>query len=268
MLLPNPYSLHNEAYLNLRYQYQSTTEIFYSTVVERQQSQSEARRPISAFPMRSFTISALTLSHDDVVQLTRFFEVQRGKLSSFRFRDLTNFRLTARPLVSDYDSSTGQVTWSQGILVREPDQVGNIGRVYQYCCTRTIDGVVACVRKPIYKLASSPQLFDLSNLDPVSPLSVDYNTGIISHFGSVGGVGVSVDFDTPVRFDDDKLTFDVTSTNAGSTIVPNALLPNLAPPGFSPVAPAGYLCQDVANRVRLSDLKMIEVIPPVLPPIP
>jgi uncharacterized protein (TIGR02217 family) len=265
MLLPNPYSLHNEAYLNLRYQYQSTTEIFYSTVVERQQSQSEARRPISAFPMRSFTISALTLSHDDVAQLTRFFEVQRGKLSSFRFRDLTNFRLTARPVVSDYDSRTGQATWSQGILVREPDQVGNSGRVYQYCCTRTIDGSISCVRKPIYKLASVPQVFNLSTLASVSPSSVDYNTGIITLPVSPSNIGVNVDFDTPVRFDDDKLTFDVTSTNAGSTIAANNLLPSLAPPGFAPIAPAGYLSQDVANRVRLSDLKLIEIIPPTLP---
>jgi hypothetical protein len=81
-------------------------------------------------------------------------------------------------------------------------------------------------------------------------------------------LAVSVDFDTPVRFDDDKLTFDVTSTNAGSTIAANNLLPSLAPPGFPSAIPAGYLSQDVANRVRLSDLKMIEVVPPpiVLPP--
>lgn len=239
----------------------------YSTVLERQQSQSEARRPISAFPMRSFVISALTLSHDDVVQLTRFFEVQRGKLSSFRFRDLTNFRLTARPLVSDYDSSTGQVTWSQGVLLREPGFLSGIGRVYQYCCTRAVDGAISCVRKPIYKLAGVPQILDLGTSSVVTPTSIEYNTGLIAVARPLTDLAVSVDFDTPVRFDDDKLTFDVTSTNAGATIVPNPLLPSLALPDFSPAVPAGYLCQDVANRVRLSDLKMIEVVPSFSPGI-
>jgi hypothetical protein len=139
--------------------------------------------------------------------------------------------------------------------------LGSVGRVYQYCCTRTIDGSISCVRKPIYKLASVPQVFDLSSSATVTPSSIDYNTGLIAVNRSLSNLAVSVDFDTPVRFDDDKLTFDVTSTNAGATIVANNLLPSLAPPGFASSTPAGYLSQDVANRVRLSDLKIIEVVP-------
>jgi uncharacterized protein (TIGR02217 family) len=263
MLLPNPYRLHSEAYLNLRYQYQSSTEIFYNTVVERQQSQAEGRRPISAFPMRMFTIDAQTLKCEDVVNMARFYEVMRGEVTSFRFRDLSNFRLTSRPLITDFDAATGQVVWSQGLLVTEPQMSANQARVYQYVCVRDIEGVVSFVRKPIFKLASIPQVLDLSTLAPVTPTAIDYNTGIISTPGLPFDLGVSVEFDTPVRFDDEKLSFDISSTNAGPTIHQNFTLPILSPSAvdYTPVAALGYLQEDVANQARLDSVKLIEVIP-------
>jgi uncharacterized protein (TIGR02217 family) len=267
MLLPNPYQVHTEAYLNLRYQYQSSTEIFWSTVVERQQSQAEARRPISAFPMRAFTIDAQTLKCEDVVNMARFYEAMRGKVTSFRFRDLSNFRLTSRPLITDYDASTGQVVWSQGLLVREPQMATNQARVYQYVCVRDINGVVSYTRKPIFKLASVPQVINLSTLATVTPTAINYDSGIISTPGAALNLGVSVDFDTPVRFDEDKMTFDISSTNAGFKIHQNFTLPNLSPLSteFSAVQALGYLQEDVANQARLESIRLIEVIPPELP---
>jgi uncharacterized protein (TIGR02217 family) len=263
MLLPNPYRLHTEAYLNLRYPYQSSTEIFYSTVVERQQSQAEARRPISAFPMRAFTIDAQTLKCEDVVNMARFYEAMRGRVTSFRFRDISNFRLTSRPLITDYDASTGQIVWSQGLLVREPQMGNDQARVYQYVCVRDVNGVVSYTRKPIFKLSSVPQVVNLSSLSIVTPTNINYDSGIISVPGSNFNLGVSVDFDTPVRFDDDKLTFDISSTNAGPTIHQNFTLPFLTPVigEFSPVEALGYLQEDVANQARLDSVRLIEVVP-------
>jgi uncharacterized protein (TIGR02217 family) len=263
MLLPNPYRLHTEAYLNLRYTYQSSTEIFWSTVVERQQSQAEARRPISAFPMRAFTIDAQTLKCEDVVNMARFYEAMRGRVTSFRFRDISNFRLTSRPLITDYDASTGQVVWSQGLLVREPQMGNDQARVYQYVCVRDINGVVSYTRKPIFKLASVPQVVSLPTLSIITPTAVNYDAGIISLPGSALDLGVSVDFDTPVRFDEDKLSFDISSTNAGHTIHTNFTLPVLSPfdTDFTPVEALGYLQEDVANQARLDSIRLIEVVP-------
>jgi uncharacterized protein (TIGR02217 family) len=263
MLLPNPYRLHTEAYLNLRYPYQSSTEIFWSTVVERQQSQAEARRPISAFPMRAFTIDAQTLKCEDVVNMARFYEAMRGRVTSFRFRDISNFRLTSRPLITDYDASTGQIVWSQGLLVREPQMGNDQARVYQYVCVRDVNGVISYTRKPIFKLASVPQVLDLATLSIVTPTAVNYDSGIISVPGSASDLGVSVDFDTPVRFDEDKMTFDISSTNAGFKIHTNFTLPVLSPsdPEFTPVGALGYLQEDVANQARLDSIRLIEVIP-------
>jgi uncharacterized protein (TIGR02217 family) len=264
MLLPNPYRIHSEAYLNLRYPYQSSTEIFYATVVERQQSQAEARRPISAFPMRAFTIDAQTLKCEDVVNMARFYEAMRGRVTSFRFRDISNFRLTSQPLITDFDASTGQVIWSQGLLVSEPQMASDQARVYQYVCLRDINGVTSFVRKPIFKLASVPQVIDLSTLSTVTPTTINYDSGVISMPGSTSNLGVSVDFDTPVRFDEDKMSFDISSTNAGHTIHQNFTLPTLSPlqPDFSPVAALGYLQEDVANQARLDSIRLIEVVPP------
>jgi uncharacterized protein (TIGR02217 family) len=264
MLLPNPYRLHSEAYLNLRYTYQSSTEIFWSTVVERQQSQAEARRPISAFPMRAFTIDAQTLKCEDVVNMARFYEAMRGRVTSFRFRDISNFRLTSRPLITDYDASTGQVVWSQGLLVREPQMSNDQARVYQYVCVRDINGVVSYTRKPIFKLASVPQVIDLSTLSAVTPTTINYDSGVISMPGATLNLGVSVDFDTPVRFDDDKMSFDISSTNAGPNIHTNFTLPVLSPlnTDFTPVQALGYLQEDVANQARLDSIRLIEVVPP------
>jgi uncharacterized protein (TIGR02217 family) len=263
MLLPNPYSLHAEAYLNLRYQYQSSTEIFYSTVVERQQSQAEARRPISAFPMRAFTIDAQSLKCEDVVNMARFYEVMRGRVTSFRFRDLSNFRLTSRPLITDYDASTGQVVWSQGLLVQEPQMTGNQARVYQYICVRDVAGTVSFVRKPIFKLASVPQVIDLATLTALTPTAIDYDSGIISTPVPPANLGVSVEFDTPVRFDEDKMSFDISSTNAGPMIHQNFTLPTLSPrpADFTAVQALGYLQEDVANHARLDSIRLIEVVP-------
>jgi hypothetical protein len=257
MLLPNPYRTHSEAYLNLRYQYQSSTEIFYSTVVERQQSQAEARRPISAFPMRAFTIDAQSLKCEDVVNMARFYEVMRGRVTSFRFRDLSNFRLTSRPLITDYDASTGQVVWSQGLLVREPQMTGNQARVYQYICVRDVAGTVSFVRKPIFKLASVPQVIDLATLATVTPTAIDYDSGIISTPVPPANLGVSV------RFDEDKMSFDISSTNAGHTIHQNFTLPTLSPrpADFTAVQALGYLQEDVANHARLDSIRLIEVVP-------
>jgi uncharacterized protein (TIGR02217 family) len=237
-------------------------------VVERQQSQAEARRPISAFPMRAFTIDAQTLKCEDVVNMARFYEVMRGRVTSFRFRDISNFRLTSRPLITDFDASTGQIIWSQGLLVREPQMPSDQARVYQYVCVRDINGVTSYTRKPIFKLASVPQVIDLSTLNSVTPSAVEYDSGIISLPGSALDLGVSVDFDTPVRFDEDKMSFDISSTNAGHTIHTNFTLPVLSPlqPDFSPVEALGYLQEDVANQARLDSIRLIEVIPPeVLP---
>jgi hypothetical protein len=263
MLLPNPYRLHTEAYLNLRYTYQSSTEIFWSTVVERQQSQAEARRPISAFPMRAFTIDAQTLKCEDVVNMARFYEVMRARVTSFRFRDISNFRLTSQPLITDYDASTGQVVWSQGLLVREPQMPIDQARVYQYICVRDINGVISYTRKPIFKLSSVPQVIDLSTLSTVTPTAINYDSGIISTPGSALDLGVSVDFDTPVRFDEDKMVFDISSTNAGHTIHTNFSLPVLSPldTEFTPVQALGYLQEDVANQARLDSIRLIEVVP-------
>jgi hypothetical protein len=143
----------------------------------------------------------------------------------------------------------------------------NQARVYQYVCVRDINGVVSYTRKPIFKLASVPQVINLSTLATVAPTAINYDAGVISTPVAAVNLGVSVDFDTPVRFDEDKMSFDISSTNAGHSIHQNFTLPTLSPlqPDFSPVAALGYLQEDVANQARLDSIRLIEVIPPEVP---
>lgn len=264
MLQFNPWSDFAEISLDLRRTYQSQTTVEFVTVVEPSQTFAETRRPTSPYPVRSYTVDGQTLAYDDVSTILEFFTAMRGRLTGFRFRDLSNYRLTAKPIFSSFFADTGAGIWTQGLLLRDTYLGPTQRRVYQVTSFEDKDGTSRQVLKPIYKLASYPVPVDLTTGLSLNPVAVDSNSGVLTFDSSYPFLAVSVDFDTPVRFDQDNLSLTFTSTSLRSIIVP-ANLPAVAIPDYPVIAAAGYMGCPETSKASLETLKLKEIIPNVTP---
>ncbi len=155
-------------------------------------------------------------------EIRDFFYARRGKAHGFRFKDWSDFEIgdladafSTRQLIGLGDDST--------TVFQVFKRYSSGGIVYDRVTKKLVDGTVRA-------------WMDTTELTLVAPapsageFSVDVNTGIITTgdvFASTGGTGpgdeevlsVVCEFDTPVRFDTDKLDISVVTSNVGS--IPN-----------------------------------------------
>ncbi len=176
----------HEARLPARLAFGCTGGIERRTEIVTLASGFERRTSPWSFGRRRYLIATSARPLDEVAELMAFFEARGGRLAGFRFRDPTDFKSCAPsgvPAMGDQAIGTGDGARKVFQLVK---------------ATRTIAKPVAGTVK-------------VAVAGVAAPFSVDTTTGLVT-LTTAPAVGAAVtagfEFDTPVRFDLDRL--DVT----------------------------------------------------------
>ncbi|ESQ79551.1 DUF2460 domain-containing protein [Asticcacaulis sp. YBE204] len=147
---------------------------------------------------RRYLIGAGVRSLHDAAELLAFFEAREGQLYGFRFKDFADFKSSA---VNAAVTATDQVIGT-----------GDGARtVFQL--TKAYGGVTRAIAKPVADTVKVA-------LDGVvtTAFSVDHTTGLVT-FSAAPAAGVVIragfEFDTPVRFDSDRLDLTLEGFDAG-----------------------------------------------------
>jgi uncharacterized protein (TIGR02217 family) len=191
----------HEVRLPARLAFGSTGGIERRTEVVTLASGFERRATPWAHGRRRYLIGAGLRSLDDVAVLVAFFEARRGRLHSFRFRDFTDFRSCAPSAsISPLDQRLGAGT----------------GAAVSFQLLKLYGDVERPIRKPVdgsVRIAVDGVETGAFALDPP--------TGVVTLVeappeGAVVTAGFA--FDTPVRFDTDRIDVTLEGFEAGRLV--------------------------------------------------
>lgn len=192
----------HEVRLPTRLAFGSTGGVERRTEVVTLGSGHERRSTPWAAGRRRYLIGANLRSLDDMATLTAFFEARRGRLHGFRFRDFADFKsCVPGAAVSPGDQQLG--------LGDSERTVFSLRKLYG-------DGVDAWSRV-IDKPVDGSVRVAVDGVE-TSAFELDATAGLITmgdapHHGAV--VTAGFEFDTPVRFDSDRIEVTLESFNAG-----------------------------------------------------
>ena len=188
----------HEARLPARLAFGSTGGVERRTEITTLASGHERRSTPWALGRRRYLIGANLRSLDDMAELVAFFEARRGRLYGFRFKDFADFQSCA-----------------PGGTVAATDQalgVGDGARTAFQLVKRYGD-----VERPIRKPAEGSVRVAVDGAE-VADVSVDATTGVAT-LADPPAAGATVTagfrFDTPVRFDTDRIETTLESFEAG-----------------------------------------------------
>lgn len=194
----------HEARLPARLAFGCTGGIERRTEVVTLASGFERRSSPWALGRRRYLIATATRPLDEVAELVAFFEARRGRLAGFRFRDIADFKSCApsgQPTAADQPIGTGDGT----------------RKVFQLA--KTYGGGAEAVVRPIAKpVAATVKVAVAGVALAAGAFSVDATTGLVTLAAApAAGVEVSAgfEFDTPVRFDLDRLDVTLEGFAAG-----------------------------------------------------
>lgn len=191
----------HEVRLPARLAFGSTGGIERRTEVVTLASGFERRATPWAHGRRRYLIGAGVRSLDDVAVLVAFFEARRGRLHGFRFRDFTDFRSCApSAAISPLDQTLG---------------AGNGDRLIFPLIKRYGD-----VERPIRKPVADTVRVAVDGVETVA-FTLDPATGDVALAeappeGAVVTAGFA--FDTPVRFDTDRIDVTLEGFEAGRLV--------------------------------------------------
>ncbi len=147
---------------------------------------------------RRYLIGAGIKSLVDAAELLTFFEAREGRLYGFRFKDFADFKscaLNVAPAASDQVVGTGD----------------GVGRVFRL--VKAYGAVVRDIAKPV-----SGTVRMAVDGDEVSGFTVDETTGVVT-LANAPAMGAVVtagfEFDTPVRFDSERIDLTLEGIDAG-----------------------------------------------------
>ena len=151
---------------------------------------------------RRYLIGANLRSLDDMATLTAFFEARRGRLYGFRFRDFADFKSCAPgAVISPGDQALGEGDGEETIFSL-CKSYGEGPCVWSRMIGKPVDGSVRVAVGGV----------------ETSAFTVDGTTGSVT-LETAPAVGAVVtagfEFDTPVRFDSDRIEVTLESFNAG-----------------------------------------------------
>ena len=187
----------HEARLPARLAFGCTGGVERRTEVTTLASGFEQRSTPWALGRRRYLIATATRPLDEVAELVSFFEARRGRLAGFRFRDPADFKScapSAQPAADDQVLGTGD------------------GARIAFQLTKTYGAGPEAVVRPIAKpVAGTVKLAVAGVALAAEAFSVEPTTGLVT-LAAAPAAGAAVtagfEFDTPVRFDLDRL--DVT----------------------------------------------------------
>lgn len=153
---------------------------------------------------RRYLIGANLRSLDDMAALTGFFEARRGRLYGFRFRDFADCKSCAPgAAVGPLDQALGE---------------GDGARTAFQLVKRYGEGEDALERR-IVKPVEGTVWVAVDGVELESEaFAVDVNTGLVTLDAAPGAgavVTAGFEFDTPVRFDADRIEVTLESFDAG-----------------------------------------------------
>jgi uncharacterized protein (TIGR02217 family) len=191
----------HEVRLPARLAFGSTGGVERKTEVVTLASGYERRASPWAHGRRRYLIGAGVRSLDDAAALVAFFEARRGRLYGFRFKDFADFKSCA--------PSAAVAATDQAIGVGD-------GVATAFQLTKAYGDVAREVRKPVAGTV-------VAAVDGVPTLAftVDTTTGVIT-FAAPPANGAEVtagfEFDTPVRFDTDRIDVTLEGFEAGRVV--------------------------------------------------
>lgn len=167
----------------------------------------EARNSAFAGSRRRWEVGSAIRSLDELAQITAFFEARRGRLFGFRFRDPADSKsclpsLTPSPLDQVIGVGNGSATVFQ-LTKTYGDAAGNYARII----TKPI---VASVRLAKGGVELLPAAFTVDALTGKVTLTVAPLAGVEVRAGFT--------FDTPARFDSDRLDVALDAFDAGRVV--------------------------------------------------
>ena len=153
---------------------------------------------------RRYLIGANLKSLDDMAALTNFFEARRGRLYGFRFRDFADFKsCPPGASTSVTDQVLGQGDGARTVFALSK-RYGDDETAPDRRIAKPVDGTVQVAVDGIER--------------PEGTIAVDHATGMVT-FDEPPDAGAVVtagfEFDTPVRFDTDRIEVTLESFNAG-----------------------------------------------------
>ncbi len=194
----------HEVRLPARLAFGSTGGVERRTEIVTLGSGFERRSTPWALGRRRYLIGANLRSLDDMAALTGFFEARRGRLYGFRFRDFTDCKSCAPgAAIAPLDQALGEGDGTRTVF----ELVKGYG-----------DGEDALERR-IAKPVEGTVRVAIDGVElAVSGFAVDAATGAVT-LDAAPGVGAAVtagfEFDTPVRFDADRIEVTLESFDAG-----------------------------------------------------
>ena len=191
----------HEVRLPARLAFGSTGGIERRTEVVTLASGFERRATPWAHGRRRYLIGAGVRSLDDVAVLVAFFEARRGRLHGFRFRDFTDFRSCApSAAISPLDQTLGA---GDGDRLNFPliKRYGDVERPIRKAVADTVRVAVDGVETAAFT---------------VDPATGDVALAEAPPEGAVVTAGFA--FDTPVRFDTDRIDVTLEGFEAGRLV--------------------------------------------------
>ena len=191
----------HEVRLPARLAFGSTGGVERRTEVVTLASGFERRSTPWAHGRRRYLIGAGVRSLDDAAALVAFFEGRRGRLHGFRFRDFADFKSCAPSgLVTPMDQPLGE----------------GDGETTAFALTK----IYADLARPLTKPVAGTVRVAVDD-EETPDFAVDTATGVVT-FNDPPGEGAVLtagfEFDTPVRFDTDRIDVTLESFEAGRIV--------------------------------------------------
>lgn len=153
---------------------------------------------------RRYLIGANLRSLDDMAALTAFFEARRGRLYGFRFRDFADFKSCA----------PGQAPDPEDQILGQGDGMRTAFELVK----RYGDGEDASTRRITKPVEGTVRIAVAGAALPDGAFAVDSAAGAVTLDAPPGDgavVTAGFEFDTPVRFDADRIEVTLESFEAG-----------------------------------------------------
>jgi uncharacterized protein (TIGR02217 family) len=163
----------------------------------------EERNAVWANSRRRYDVGYGVKTLDDLHTVIAFFEARTGRLIGFRFKDFADYKScapgeTVSPLDQAIGSGDGATTTFQLI------------KTY----TSGPSSWTRAIKKPV----AGTVRVAVAGVEQTSGLSVDTTTGLVtfdSAPASAAAITAGFEFDTPVRFDTDSLSINLSNFAAG-----------------------------------------------------
>ena len=197
----------HEVRLPARLAFGSTGGVERRTEVTTLASGFERRSTPWAAGRRRYLIGANLRSLDDMAALTAFFEARRGRLYGFRFRDFADFKSCAPgAAVTALDQTLGE---------------GDGARTTFALVKRYGDDEAAAERPIAKPVEGTVRIAVDGDGLAAEAFTVDAATGVVT-LAAAPAPGAAVtagfEFDTPVRFDTDRIEVTLESFSAGRMV--------------------------------------------------